>query len=135
MSQIGLSLPPTKPRRPVVSPTSSCKPSRDLLMAWLLFLLSRQASYGYELHRELETHGMTIDLAAMYRTLRKLEHQESAASSWAESVVGPRRRLYELTTKGRRELDALVQTLTATRDVHAAFLRAHDRSTDSALCA
>lgn len=130
MSQTVLSLPGSRAplvnagSSPSVSPMPSCRPPRELLTAWLLFLLERQQTHGYELHRQLETHGLTMELGAMYRTLRKLEHHGYAASSWAQSVAGPRRRLYELTTKGRRELDALVETITATRDVHAAFLYA-----------
>ena len=131
MSQIGRSLSSaTRERQPVSA--SCCRPSRQLLTAWLLLLLDRHATHGYELHRQLETHGMTMELGAMYRTLRRLEHQGYAASSWAQSVTGPRRRLYELTTKGRGELDALVQTLTATRDVHAAFLDATEECSSSA---
>lgn len=110
---------------PSPAPAPVRRPPRQLITAWMLFLLNRQATHGYELHRQLAAHGMSIELGAMYRTLRKLEDDGCAASSWATSVAGPRRRLYELTTKGRRELNALVQAITATRDVHAAFLRAH----------
>lgn len=106
------------------SPSMTRKPSRELVTAWLLSLLDCQASHGYELHRQLEAHGVTTEISAMYKTLRKLEHEGCAASSWAESVAGPRRRLYQLTRKGRSELEALVEEITATRDVHAAFLNA-----------
>ena len=70
---------------------------------------------------------MTTEPGALYRTLRKLEDAGCVASSWGKSVSGPRRRLYQLTATGRRELDALVQTITVIHDVHAAFLHAHRR--------
>jgi DNA-binding PadR family transcriptional regulator len=101
-------------------------PSRELLSAWLLMLLDRQASHGYELRRQLEAHGVTAESGAMYRVLRKLEEDGCAASTWAKSIAGPRRRLYELTAQGRSELGKLVATITAKRDVHAAFLTVHD---------
>ncbi|CAA9493014.1 MAG: hypothetical protein AVDCRST_MAG67-1463 [uncultured Solirubrobacteraceae bacterium] len=107
---------------------ASRQPSRALLTAWLLLLFERQPAHGYELRRQLEAHGVSTEPAAMYRVLRKLEGDGCATSSWAKSVSGPRRRQYELTTQGRRELDELVATLTATHDAHAAFLQAHQRA-------
>lgn len=108
------------------APVASCKPSRELVTAWILLLLDRRATYGYELHRQLQAHAVTTELGAMYRVLRRLEDEGCAASTWARSISGPRRRLYELTAQGRCELGALVAAITATRDVHAAFLHAHD---------
>lgn len=116
---------PTK-EDPSAPTTASRQPSRALLKAWLLLLLDAQAAHGYELRRQLAAHGVTTEVGAMYRTLRKLESEGCAASSWAEPVAGPRRRLYQLTTQGRRELNALVGAITVTRDVHAAFLQAHE---------
>lgn len=106
------------------TPDKSRNQSRELVTAWLLSLLDRQATHGYELHRQLEAHGVTTEISAMYKTLRKLEDKGCAASSWAESVAGPRRRLYRLTGKGRSELETLVREITAARDVDAAFLNA-----------
>ena len=103
----------------------SRQPSSDLLMAWLLLLLNDRAIHGYELRRQLEANGVATEAGALYRMLRKLERDGCAASTWAKSVAGPRRRMYQLTAKGRRHLDELVGAITATRDVHADFLRAH----------
>ena len=103
------------------------QPPRALLTAWLLLLFERQPTHGYELRRQLEAHGVTTEPGAMYRALRKLESAGYATSSWAKSASGPRRRQYQLTAQARHELNALVATLTATRDVHAAFLHAHQQ--------
>ena len=99
--------------------------SRELLTAWLLMLLDGKASHGYDLRRQLDVHGVATESGAMYRTLRKLEQEGCASSSWEHSAAGPRRRLYTLTAKGRRELTLLVDAITMKRDVHAAFLIAH----------
>lgn len=56
--------------------------------------------------------------------LRTLERDEWLESRWTTSAAGPPRRLYRLTPEGRRNLDQLAATITATRDTHAAFLRA-----------
>ena len=108
--------------------TGAPQPPRALLTAWLLLLCERQPTHGYELRRQLEAHGVTTDPGAMYRALRKLERVGCATSRWAKSASGPRRRQYQLTAQGRHELNALVATLTATRDVHAAFLHAHQQA-------
>lgn len=115
-------------QRSATPATASPPPSRALLTAWLLLLLERRPTHGYELRRQLEAHGLTVEPGALYRALRKLESTGHATSSWAKSVSGPRRRQYELTVRGQRELDTLVAALTATRDVHAAFLQAHQRA-------
>lgn len=104
--------------------------SRELLTAWLLLLLERQPSHGYELHRQLQAYGVQTEMGVMYRTLRKLEDGGCAASRWTESVAGPRRRRYELTDAGRRELDELVDSITSTRDRHSAFLDARASARD-----
>ncbi len=103
-------------------------PSRELLSAWLLYLLARHASHGYELRRQLDAHGVSTESGAMYRALRKLEQDGFAASAWAKSIAGPRRRRYEITPAGRQELGQLVEAITVKRDVHAAFLTVHDGS-------
>ena len=109
-------------------PTALSQPPRALLKAWLLLLLERQRTHGYEVRRQLEAHGVMTEPGAMYRVLRKLESEGCLTSSWARSVSGPRRRQYELTARGRRELNVLVAALTGTRDVHAAFLHAYEQA-------
>ena len=88
-------------------------------------LLDGGASHGYDLRRQLDSHGVAAESGAMYRTLRKLEQEGCASSSWEQSAAGPRRRLYNLTAEGRRELNLLVDAITVKRDVHSAFLAAH----------
>ena len=105
---------------------ASRQPPRELLTAWLLLLLGREASHGYELRRLLEENGLVTDPAAMYRVLRKLEREGRAESFWGKSIAGPRRRLYRLTEKGLTDLDALVAAIRITCDSHAAFLQAHE---------
>lgn len=102
------------------------QPPRKLLTAWLLLLLGREATHGYELRRRLRANGLVTDAAAMYRLLRKLESDGQAESFWGERVAGPRRRLYRLTPQGLRDLEALVCVVKNTCDTHAAFLEAHE---------
>lgn len=114
----------SKHHEPSAAPITFRNAPSELVIAWVLSLLDCQSTYGYELHRQLEVQGVHTEISTLYKTLRKLDDEGCVASSWVKSAAGPSRRLYQLTTKGRRELDALVQAITATRDVHAAFLTA-----------
>ena len=82
--------------------------------------------HGYGLIRELEEHGVNVDPPAMYRTLRKLEHDGWVSSTWAKSDIGPRRRAYRVTPEGRRGLREMAAAIAATRDVHNRLLRHYE---------
>lgn len=113
-------------RPPDTAALAARHPPRELLTAWLLLLIGREATHGYELRRRLEANGLAIDLAAMYRLLRKLESEGRLESIWGEAIAGPRRRMYRLTSQGLSELDTLVCAVRNTCDTHAAFLQAHE---------
>jgi DNA-binding PadR family transcriptional regulator len=76
----------------------------DLL---LLSVLEHGPAHGYGLVEQLrERSGDVFDLpeGTVYPALYRLERMGFAASTW-ESVQGRRRRVYRLTTNGRRELE------------------------------
>ena len=98
---------------------------REVLTGWLLLMLDRGPTYGYELHRELEVKGVDVDPAMLYRTLRRLESYGWVESRWMEPVAGPRRRFYRLTPRGRRKLEEVAGLITAIRDFHDAFVQAY----------
>lgn len=99
---------------------------RELFTAWLLLLLDEAGrSYGYGLRRALHDRNIDTDRAALYRLLRALESDGWLQSDWVPPADGPRRRSYQLTAEGRRNLDKLVAVITAERDGLAAFLHAY----------
>ena len=100
--------------------------TRELLAAGLLLLIARHASYGYGLRRALDESDVHPDPATLYRVLRRLEHTGWLQSRWMEPAAGPRRRLYRVTPRGRRNLDDVARVIVAIRDKHAAFLGAYD---------
>jgi PadR family transcriptional regulator PadR len=81
----------------------------------LLFLLKEGGqSYGYELAAELPRHAMTdstIELAALYRTLRQLEENGCVTSQWDAASSGPARRVYALTARGDEHLEEWIVVL------------------------
>ncbi|MEY2513053.1 MAG: PadR family transcriptional regulator, regulatory protein PadR [bacterium] len=101
---------------------------KDFRTGWLLLLLRDGSGYGYDLRRELHARELEIDRAVMYRGLRDMEQSGLISSRWADSVAGPRRRVYSITESGRGELERIVAELRATRRAHEAFLAAYERS-------
>lgn len=101
------------------------RPRDELVVAWVLLLLDRGPSYGYELSRELNAVSIGIDTSALYRMLRRLERDRLVTSRWMSSNQGPRRRSYAITPKGSRRLDEMAEIVRSSRAVHDVFLAAH----------
>ncbi len=82
----------------------------------LRILQEKKKSYGYEIAECLPRYALTdskIDGAALYRTLRTLEHNGFVRSMW-EVTDGPARRNYALTEAGHvhlKEWSDLMQAL------------------------
>lgn len=75
--------------------------------AFVLLVLARGQSYGYEIGRRLEELGFVdaaSDLGALYRLLRELEAAGAIASRWDVGDAGPARRYYALTDQGWDQL-------------------------------
>ncbi|HEV2058775.1 MAG TPA: PadR family transcriptional regulator [Solirubrobacteraceae bacterium] len=98
---------------------------KDLRTGWLLFLLSTSCSYGYELRRELELRGLSLDAAVLYRSLRDMESSALITSHWMRSGEGPRRRIYKITAAGEAELARVAASVADARDAHDTFLSAY----------
>lgn len=102
------------------------RPDKELLAAWLLLLLGDGTSHGYELRREMRDRQLQIDSGNLYRWLRRLEREGSVQSCWTQSEVGPQRRCYQLTAKGRRTLEEIAGLISRMRDSQDAFLQAYE---------
>lgn len=107
------------------SKARALRPGNDIRIAWILLLLHRGVSYGYALIRELQAHGLDVDTAATYRTLRRLDDQGWVSSAWTGSAVGPRRRSYQLSPIGRQMLRDMANLIASTREAHDRFLTAY----------
>jgi DNA-binding PadR family transcriptional regulator len=90
------------------------KIERDTLRGHLenliLAVLERGEAHGLEVLRRLETAGcgaLTLREGTLYPALYRLEEDGSVKAEWennAERMRGPRRRIYRLTPKGKRQL-------------------------------
>ncbi len=80
----------------------------------LFMLKDKGESYGYSLAEDLAAHALTdaeIEVAALYRTLRRLEDHGYVTSKWDTQGSGPARRLYLLTKDGEQHLQEWGQVL------------------------
>lgn len=80
----------------------------------LLLLLRDSVGYGYALMDQLEDFGFSkeaINVSTLYRTLRKMEKESFVSSFWQEGGPGPRRRVYEITESGKKNLDQWIKIL------------------------
>ena len=91
---------------------------KGTLEGCVLLVISQQEFYGYELVTKLQQLGF-LDLSAgtVYPLLQKLERQGYLKSQLRASSEGPRRKYYDLTTSGQRQIQNFItdwQQLTAT---------------------
>ena len=87
--------------------------SRDLLYGSVDMLVLRtltwDAMHGYAIASwiERQTKGvLTIEDAALYKALHRLERQELVAGEWGTTAENRRAKFYRITTAGRRALRA-----------------------------
>ena len=95
----------------------------------MLLLLADGPGHGYDLKEQVaELVGDDrADVANVYRLLRQLELEGIVRSAWDTAGSGPARRVYRLTTAGRRLLDQWADALRALDVTTHAFLTRYDR--------
>lgn len=93
------------------------RPPTDLLHGTLdllvLRILAWRPSHGYTIAREIETRSngaFTIEDAALYKALHRLEAAGAITAEWGLSENNRRARYYTLTPAGRKELRAETST-------------------------
>ena len=78
---------------------------RGLLQFCTLKTVSDGRVHGYAIVRQLsETPGLFVDEATVYRTLRKFTKHGLVRASREKSTLGPPRKCYEVTPRGREAL-------------------------------
>jgi PadR family transcriptional regulator PadR len=87
----------------------------DDLIKTILKLSRGREFYGYELHRKL-SETAHIEISGFYRVLARMLDLGYLESRWEKSPSGPKKRVYRLGEKGRKELDEIL--LDAIQTVH-----------------
>lgn len=100
----------------------------NYLKACALLLISEAPAHGYQLLARLPGVGpIGSDLGALYRVLRAMEDGGLVESNWQQSAVGPDRRVYSITDRGRHALDAEAEVLSEVHDHMATYIRRFTR--------
>ena len=78
---------------------------KGTLEGCIMAIISRQPTYGYEIAEQLKNYGFgQIAEGTIYPLLLRLEKNGLANAKYRASEVGPKRKYYALTAKGREEL-------------------------------
>lgn len=81
----------------------------------ILYLLMRKPGYGYEIKTNLdEKCCCRVNVGNLYRCLAGLQKNGYVTKREAVSKLGPDRKLYHLTPKGRKLLDNWIKELAET---------------------
>lgn len=91
----------------------------------ILLFLSRRPSYGYELIEKLKDlgfHEESIDIGAVYRTLRKLEEEGFVKSFW-QKKKSRKKRIYKITPNGRILLRLWVERIKERKEALEKFIK------------
>ncbi len=104
-------------------------PGKRFIEPRILFILRRGPAHGYELMRkmgEVPLPGPLPDVGAVYRKLRRLEEEGLVSSRWTRAERGPQRKVYRLTSKGRKRLALWTEAIRARVAILQRFLELYD---------
>ena len=79
----------------------------------ILRALAWEPMHGYAISRWLDARSdgvLTVDGAALYQALHRLEHRQWVAASWGLSENNRKAKYYSLTSRGRQQLRAETAT-------------------------
>ncbi|UCH02713.1 MAG: helix-turn-helix transcriptional regulator [Candidatus Bathyarchaeota archaeon] len=85
----------------------------------ILKLFGHKAFYGYEVHKALAIEGVELEISRLYRVLNEMRKEELLKSRWTKSRLGPKKRMYQLSEKGKAALHEIF--LDAIRTVHSFY--------------
>ncbi len=72
--------------------------------------------YGYEIHKSLASENIEIELSRLYRVLNEMLQEDLLNGRWEKSELGPKKRVYTIGEKGKKELNKIF--LDSVRTVH-----------------
>ncbi len=79
---------------------------KGTLEGCVLAIISKKETYGYEISEQLKEHGFgKITEGTIYPLLLRLEKNGLIRAIYRASEVGPKRKYYNLTTKGSETLE------------------------------
>jgi DNA-binding PadR family transcriptional regulator len=86
------------------------------LKSTILRMAGKGEFYGYEIHKELEQSKIKIGIGRLYSVLAEMKNEGLLKDRWEKSQSGPKRRVYQIGGKGRKEREKIL--MDAIRTVH-----------------
>lgn len=79
---------------------------KGMLEGCVLKIISESDTYGYEISQKLKGYGFgEISEGTIYPMLLRMEKNGYICAEYRESMTGPRRKYFAVTTKGTEKLD------------------------------
>jgi len=85
----------------------------------ILSTIGGRTFYGYELHRQLLSENIEVGISRLYRTLNIMLNEGLLEGRWEKSPLGPKKRMYGLGEKGKREREKIL--FDAIQTVHSFY--------------
>jgi len=85
----------------------------------ILQMFGDREFYGYNVHKKISAMNIKIEISRLYRVLNEMLREGLLEGRWEKSHLGPRKRVYKLGRKGKKELDEVL--LDAIKTVHTFY--------------
>lgn len=85
----------------------------------ILRMFGSREFYGYDFHKELEAEKVKVGISRLYRVLTGMLRDGLLEGRWEKGQLGPRKRVYRLSNKGRKEREKIL--LAAIDTVHGFY--------------
>jgi PadR family transcriptional regulator PadR len=83
---------------------------KGILEYAILLTIARGEIYASDILKELKQDNLIVVEGTLYPLLSRLKSEELLKYSWKESTLGPPRKYYGLTEKGKKFLEQLNET-------------------------
>ncbi len=84
---------------------------KGVLEGCILYIISQEEVYGYELSTKLNKHGFTfVSEGSIYPLLLRMQKEKLIEGTLKASSLGPKRKYYHVTNKGLEQLEEFKQS-------------------------
>ena len=84
---------------------------KGVLEGCILYIISQEEVYGYELSTKLNKHGFTfVSEGSIYPLLLRMQKEKLIEGALKSSNLGPKRKYYHLTKKGLEQLEVFKES-------------------------
>lgn len=83
---------------------------KGILDCCILLVIQKNETYGYDISLQLQKYGFSdISEGTIYPLLLRLEKNEWIHANYRDSILGPKRKYFSITEKGKHEIDNFLE--------------------------